>query len=93
MRHSASHPRHSTPARTHTFEGGGGRWGTHLARRLEGAETASTRAFLLMRFVRRDLCCISVFLRGQRSPAQSSRIGGNQEVMRRYPAAAGSYLQ
>lgn len=46
-----------TPPTQHTFEGGG----THLARRLEGAETASTRAFLLMRFVRRDLCCISVF--------------------------------
>lgn len=81
-----------TPPTQHSRQDAHFRGGTHLARRLEGEETASTRAFLLMRFVRRDLCCISVFCVASTVP-QNHPVVGNQEVMHRYPAAASSYLQ
>lgn len=86
MRHSALHPDTALPP-GRTLWGGG-----LTGPRLEGAETASTRAFLLMRFVRRDICCISVFCLASTVP-QNHPVVGNQEVMHQYPAALSSYLQ
>lgn len=62
MRHSARPPGHSLV---------GGLTGP----RPESAEIASTRAFLLMRFVRGEKCCISVFCVASRVPQNHPVVG------------------
>lgn len=62
MRHSARPPGHSLV-------------GGLTDPRLESAEIASTRAFLLMRFVRGEKCCISVFCVASRVPQNHPVVG------------------
>lgn len=62
MRHSARPPGHSLVGRP-------------TGPRLESAEIASTRAFLLMRFVRGEKCCISVFCVASRVPQNHPVVG------------------